>query len=232
MKKQLLIAAAVLFSAGIISMTGCKKEDTTPPVITLVGSASIQSILNATYTDAGATAEDDEDGDITASMTVTNNVDKDLAGAYSVTYSATDAAGNTATETRTVNVYNEAAAFYEGTYTGANETDINGPYAYNPSGLKPFICTASLTVNNRVTMNRLGDFDNNAVYFTVTGTTLTIPSQTVANVGSGSNPCDVHSRTSDGSGTKTANGFNLTYNDAKVAPCTGSRTAVQAVFTK
>lgn len=232
MKKQILFAAAVLFSAGTILLTGCKKDDTTPPVVTLVGSDNIQHILNTAFTDQGATAEDDEDGDITASIEVTGTVDKDLTGTYTITYSATDAAGNTGTATRTVVVYNEAQAHFEGTYTSASETDINGPYTYNPSGTKPFICTASTTVNNRVIMNRLGDFDNNAVYFAVTGTTLTIPSQTVANVGNGTNPCDVHSRTSDGAGTKTTGGFTLTYNDSKVAPCTGSRTNVQAVFVK
>ncbi len=227
MKKQILIAAAVLFSAGMIFITGCKKDDTSGPVITLNGSASELSILNAAWADLGATAEDDEDGVVT--VTASGTVNKDLAGVYVITYTASDAAGNTSTETRNVTVYNEAAAYFNGTYT-ASETDALGPYSYNPA--KPFTCTASTTVNNRVIMNRLGDFDNNVVYMTVTGTTLTIPSQTVTNVGSGSNPCDIHDRQSDGSGAKSSNGYTLTYNDNKVAPCTGTRTAVVATFVK
>jgi len=227
MKKQILIAAAVLFSAGMIFITGCKKDDTSGPVITLNGSASELSILNAAWADLGATAEDDEDGVVT--VTASGTVNKDLAGVYVITYTASDAAGNTSTETRNVTVYNEAAAYFNGTYT-ASETDALGPYSYNPA--KPFTCTASTTVNNRVIMNRLGDFDNNVVYMTVTGTTLTIPSQTVTNVGSGSNPCDIHDRQSDGSGAKSSNGYTLTYNDKKVAPCTGTRTAVVATFVK
>jgi hypothetical protein len=232
MKKQIFLVAAVLFTAGVITMSGCKKDDTTPPVITLVGSASVTSVLNAAYTDQGATANDNKDGDITSKITSTGWIaaDKDLTGTYTITYSVTDAAGNTGTATRTVIVKNDAEAAYAGTYTSAMETDANGPYTYQTA--KPFIVTASTTVNNRVIMNRLGDFDNNTVYMMVTGTTLTIPSQTVTNVGSGTASCDVHDRQTDGTGVKTANGFNLTYNDAKVAPCTGTRTGVQAVFVK
>lgn len=227
MKKQILFAAAVLFSAGMIFITGCKKDDTTGPVITLAGSAAENSILNATWIDAGATAEDDEDGPV--EVTPSGTVNKDLAGVYTITYTAVDAAGNESSVDRVVTVYNEAAAYFNGTYT-ASETDALGLYNYNPA--KPFTCTASATVNNRVVMNRLGDFDNNAVYMTVTGSTLTIPSQTVPNVGSGTATCDVHDRQTDGSGSKTSNGFTLTYNDSKVTPCSGTRTNVVANFIK
>lgn len=228
MKKQILFAAAVLFSAGMIFVTGCKKDDTTGPVITLVGSATELSVLNVAWTDPGATAEDDEDGAV--DVTVSGTVDKDLAGDYIITYTATDAAGNESTETRTVTVYNEAAAHFEGTYTSCSETDAAGPYTYQTA--KPFIVTASTTQNNRVTMNRLGDFDNNTVYMDVTGSSLNIPSQTHTSVGSGSNPCDIHDRHTDGTGSKTATGFTLTYNDNKVAPCTGTRSGVVGVFNK
>jgi hypothetical protein len=231
MKKQIFLAAAVLFSAGIIFFTGCKKDDTTGPVITITGPAAEQSVLNAAWVDQGATAEDDQDGAVT--VTVTGSVNIDLAGAYDIVYHATDAAGNESTATRTVTVYNQAAAFFENGgagYSSASETDAAGPYTYQTA--KPFKVTASTTVNNRVIMNRLGDFDNNTVYMDVVGTSITIPSQTVTSVGMGTNPCDIHDRHTDGTGTKTANGFNLTYNDAKVAPCTGTRTAVAAVFVK
>ncbi|MBK5286182.1 MAG: hypothetical protein JJE25_12350, partial [Bacteroidia bacterium] len=61
---------------------------------------------------------------------------------------------------------------------------------------------------------------------------ITLPLQTNTNVGTGVNPCDVHDRRSDGTGVKTTNGFDLTYNDSKVAPCVGNRTGVAAVFIK
>lgn len=79
--------------------------DTTAPVITLLGNASVTITVGDTYTDAGATATDDVDGDITANIVVNNPVDTNSAGTYTITYNVTDAAGNTAAEvTRTVTV--------------------------------------------------------------------------------------------------------------------------------
>lgn len=212
----------LLLATFVIS--GCKKEsppppppdppDTAAPVITLTGSPSTYCILNTTYVDSGATAWDAKDGALT--VIVSGTVNKDLAGVYTITYSATDAAGNYSMDSRTVTVYNEADAHFTGTYTSASETDALGPYTYQTS-VKPFIVSASYTVNNRVHMNRLGDIDNNTVYMDITGTTLSIPSQLHTNVGTGSASCQVHDRQTDGTGVKTAGGFNLTYNDAKIA---------------
>ena len=44
--------------------------DTTPPVITLIGSSTITLTVGETWTDPGATATDDVDGDITSSIIV------------------------------------------------------------------------------------------------------------------------------------------------------------------
>ena len=228
MKKNIISISAAMILLSLFIMQGCKKDDTTPPVISLGGSSTVNHILNSSYTDAGATATDDEDGDVSVTSDYSStNPNKDLTGTYIITYTATDAAGNVATASRTVIVYNEAAAAYAGTYN-ASETDILGPYTY----VQQNVVSASQTVNNRITLTRLGDFANNTVYMNITGTTIDLPNQTVANVGTGTNPCDVHDRTSNGTGVKTTQGFNLTYNDSKVAPCTGSRTNVQAVFIK
>ncbi len=87
--------------------------DTTPPTITLLGSATLSIALGTAYTDAGATASDDTDGNITASITTTitfNNgavaaVNTNTAGVYSIAYNVSDTAGNQATPvTRTVTV--------------------------------------------------------------------------------------------------------------------------------
>ena len=80
-------------------------SDTTLPVITLVGDAAVSHALGATYTDAGATATDDVDGDITTSITTSGTVDVNTAGDYTITYAVSDAAGNAAAQvTRTVTV--------------------------------------------------------------------------------------------------------------------------------
>ena len=77
--------------------------DTTIPVITLVGDATVTIEVGTTYSDAGATASDNYDGDITSSIVAVNPVDVGVVGQYTVTYDVTDANGNPAsTVTRTV----------------------------------------------------------------------------------------------------------------------------------
>ncbi|MEE8466003.1 MAG: immunoglobulin-like domain-containing protein, partial [Dehalococcoidia bacterium] len=77
----------------------------TQPVITLLGSDPdpVVVILGGTYNDAGASAFDTLDGDITASIVTVNPVDTKIPETYTVTYNVTDASGNAALQvTRTV----------------------------------------------------------------------------------------------------------------------------------
>ncbi|MDA7560020.1 leucine-rich repeat protein, partial [bacterium] len=72
-------------------------------MITLVGDASVNQEAGTTYTDAGANVTDSFDGTLT--VTTSGTVDVNTAGTYTLTYTATDAAGNAATAvTRTVDV--------------------------------------------------------------------------------------------------------------------------------
>lgn len=77
-------------------------RDQVPPEVTLNGEETITLRYGASFEDPGATAVDDKDGDISASVTVEGEVDTKTAGTYERTYSATDSAGNTASVTRTV----------------------------------------------------------------------------------------------------------------------------------
>jgi hypothetical protein len=57
------------------------------------------------YTDAGATAADTLDGDLTAKIVTTNPVDTAVIGNYTVAYNVKDSSGNAAAPvTRTVRV--------------------------------------------------------------------------------------------------------------------------------
>jgi hypothetical protein len=77
--------------------------DGAPPVITLLGANLINLYVGNTYIDAGATASDNADGNITTNIVVVNPVNTAIAGTYTVTYNISDATGNVATEvTRTV----------------------------------------------------------------------------------------------------------------------------------
>jgi hypothetical protein len=88
--------------------------DTIAPVITLSGDDTITLQVGDTFTDAGATATDDVDGDLTASIVVTGSVDTSADGTSILAYNVTDAAGNTATEvTRTVTVIQSANGIWQ-----------------------------------------------------------------------------------------------------------------------
>ena len=85
--------------------------DTAIPVITLNGDAQITVEVGTTYTDLGATASDNYDGDISADIVIGGeSVDTSTVGQYTVTYNVTDSSGNDATGvTRTVNVTDTTA---------------------------------------------------------------------------------------------------------------------------
>jgi hypothetical protein len=77
----------------------------TPPTLALRGEPSVTLTVGAPYTDAGATAMDSTDGDLTSRIVVTNPVNTALVGTFTVTYAVSDQAGNAAAPvTRTVTV--------------------------------------------------------------------------------------------------------------------------------
>jgi hypothetical protein len=78
-------------------------RDTLPPVITLTGDQTVSVEAGFPYQDAGATAADAVDGDITVTIDDTG-VDTNVVGSYTITYNVTDAAGNETEVTRTVKV--------------------------------------------------------------------------------------------------------------------------------
>ncbi len=79
--------------------------DNVPPVITLLGANPLTWTQGIAFVDPGATASDNVDGDLTASIVVGGSVNVNIPGTYSLTYDVTDAAGNAAIQvTRTVNV--------------------------------------------------------------------------------------------------------------------------------
>ncbi|MDQ3075849.1 MAG: DUF5011 domain-containing protein [bacterium] len=79
--------------------------DITAPVLILNGSASISLNQGDSYTDAGATATDDLDNTVSASVQTSGSVNTSTSGTYVLTYSVSDTAGNAATSvSRTVTV--------------------------------------------------------------------------------------------------------------------------------
>lgn len=78
--------------------------DTTPPVVTLNGLATVKIYYGDSFVDPGATASDICDGDLTSSIQVTGSVNSLAIGSYTLTYTATDDATNSASKQRVVKV--------------------------------------------------------------------------------------------------------------------------------
>lgn len=86
---------------------------------------------DTSYNDPGATATDDEDGDVTAAIVVSTNVKEDVVGHYLIYYTVEDKAGNVSERlTRVVEVLS-AAAKYDVTYNCSAQADTIEVLSYN-----------------------------------------------------------------------------------------------------
>jgi len=108
-------------------------EDTTIPVITVTGDATVTIEVGSTYTDSGATAQDNYDGDITDDIEAVSTVDTEAVGTYAVTYDVSDANNNDAVQViRTVNVVDTTIPVI--TLTGDASVTIEVGTTYTDSG--------------------------------------------------------------------------------------------------
>jgi hypothetical protein len=107
--------------------------DNTKPVISLIGDATVNQEAGLAFTDPGATASDDIDGDITTDIVTTGTVDTDTIGSYTLTYNVSDASGNAADPVqRTVDVQDTVAPVI--TRIGEAEVTLEVGDVYNDDG--------------------------------------------------------------------------------------------------
>ncbi len=131
--------------------------DTVPPVVTLIGSNPINHERFTPFTDPGATATDARDGDL--AVTSNSGLNVGVVGTYTITYSATDAAGNTGTATRTVNIVDTTAPVINTSLIASSigEGDISlGGVSCNESSVTWSI---SGTDSNLITIQPFGTSD-------------------------------------------------------------------------
>lgn len=111
-----------------VNWTVTIQRDLTRPVVTLLGATSITLARGCqTYTEPGFTATDNVDGTITNRVVVAGTVNTNVIGVYTLTYTVTDAAGNTSLPvTRTINVTDQtpAAPLSGGNITVCSTTPI------------------------------------------------------------------------------------------------------------
>jgi hypothetical protein len=97
----------VLERVMLIILLGCSDPGNEAPQITLLGDSTVTISVGGSYVDAGATAIDEEDGNISDKIKTVNPVDTNRPDTYIISYNVTDSDGNSAAEVkRTVIVTN------------------------------------------------------------------------------------------------------------------------------
>jgi len=117
--KKLFVSIVAL--ATVLVVTSCGKEDNTKPEITLPTDALVIDLGDEVAALVGVEAKDDKDGDVTSKVKVTGGFD--FVGNSTLTYTVTDEATNTATETRPVTVKSNKLF---GNYSAREVCDDNG----------------------------------------------------------------------------------------------------------
>lgn len=116
---------------NIASTEFSNQLDNQAPDISIIGSSLGWVALNGSYIDSGAVAYDCYDGDLTSSIAVTRTIDSSVVGVYTIRYSVTDAAGNTANVERTVRVATIPSCAFTVTNHPSIANRVNFQYA-NP----------------------------------------------------------------------------------------------------
>ena len=144
-----------LGGAAVINEIGSDGDvsypDRTPPTINIIGDNPATVELGGSYTDPGITASDDS-GQV--STTTSGTVDTDTVGSYTITYTATDASGNSSTATRTVNVVDTTDPVL--TITGDNPVSVELGSSYSDAG-------ATAADLDTVTVTSTSDVDTDTV---------------------------------------------------------------------
>lgn len=207
---------AGILAASSVFITSCSKDDTEAPVISLLGDNPYELAIFEEYDEPGFTASDNEDGDITSSVSVDNSA---LAVSFpaEITYSVTDAAGNSATETRTVTSEVRTYNVIDSCGSGASLIVFNYPQ------------TVTMINANTIGFNKFGNYSNNdgiVATFNSAGT-ITLASQLAQDIGSAT-----EDHRFQGSGSVTVSGFVITYTDENTSAVPVSTTTCKATFVE
>ncbi len=110
-----------LAATQVIRVVNVVDPASQPPAITLIGSENINLTIDEPYIELGATAQDPEDGNISADIVIDNStVDTSVTGIYTVTYNVSDSQGLSAEQViRTVTV--------QASQNEAPTISLNGP---------------------------------------------------------------------------------------------------------
>ncbi|HEY0544736.1 MAG TPA: immunoglobulin-like domain-containing protein [Pyrinomonadaceae bacterium] len=177
-------------------------NDVTPPVITVNGANPLTVECHSAFTDPGATAHDACAGDFAA--TASSNVNANVPGSYTITYTASDPSGNAATPvTRTVVVVDTLAPVI--TVNGANPMTVECHTTFtDPGATASDACagTVPVTASGTVDANTPGTYtitytasDGNGHTTTATRTVNVVDTLAPVITINGANPMTVECHT-------------------------------------
>jgi hypothetical protein len=145
------VVLAVIDNAGntAYSTNSIVVVDGTAPVITLNGANPLTVECHGVFADPGASANDNCSGGV--AVTTSGGVNPNVPGSYPIEYRGIDAAGNSATNTRFVNVVDTAAPTV--TVLGANPfTNYAFVPFVDPGATVADACDVSVAVNTNGTV--------------------------------------------------------------------------------
>lgn len=102
-------------------------DDPIPPELTLAGASDTVISESQKYTEAGYSAADNVDGDITSNVSVESNVVEGRPGKYTITYTVSDGYDNTVSAKRQVTVTSDQPSF-------GSEEDVPRTEPEEPNG--------------------------------------------------------------------------------------------------
>jgi hypothetical protein len=197
-----------------VETTVAAPADTTDPVITLLGDSPVTVAQGSTFTDPGATATDNVDGNLTSSIVPTSDVNTAVVGIYHVSYNVSDAAGNAAnTVTREVDVTDQTAPTATVSYDVTAPTNGSVVATITPSETVTGNLTHTFTDNGSFTFD-FTDLAGNSgsVVATVSNIDKVAPVITIAPYTTTPTNADVTVNASADKGTLNADSHTFTEN--------------------
>lgn len=209
----------------VLCIMGCSKDDDSSPsggggpapvnpsapVLTVLGNNPYYLQLRDIYNDPGATAMDQEEGDLTSDIVVTNNVNTYLPGTYQFKYFVMDSTSLVDSASRNIIVYATSPSM-SAMYSVTDSLFYNGGNFVDYYSLAVFPTTSQ----NRDTLrfNQFADYSgNNNIYALIDSAGhITLPLQTGLNIGSASEDHQFQ-----GTGYVTNTGFFLEYTDKNIS---------------
>jgi len=141
--------------SDVVELTVAELVDTVAPEITLNGADTVDIACGAAYTELGATALDETDGDLSGVIAISGEVDTSAPGTYVLTYSVSDLSGNAAQVQRTVTVSDTAKPVLQ--LLGANPLSLACKEIFtDPGATASDVCDGDLSnvIASSGTVNR------------------------------------------------------------------------------